>query len=671
LLRRPRAEEIDLVPPQHLVEAAQLSEPQDAGTELWRLLGKIYQHKWLLLGSVLLAAAVAYFWTQRLQRIYQADCTIEYDPNPMRPLGHDMDDSSMASFYWASREFFMTQNKILTSRALAERVVRKLSLHQNRKFMGVRPDDKQWRGGDVINAAQALQGRISVEQERDTRIVHIRVNDSDRERAMVLANALAESYIEKTLQDRLGSTSSALEWLGQQLDTLKQQLERSELSLHEFVEDKANLSMPFDEQQKLVSSDIHRYSERLTEARVQHIEIDARVKALEEAREAASTFERPALTDSPALSGLRERYFELAASRYALSVKYGDQHPQIKALDAQMERLHEHLRGEIDSVLANARAQLKEVATVESGVLGALQQSNHAGLELNLQEITYRRLQRERDNAARLYGSILERTADTDLTHALQVSFVRIVDRALRPNKSIYPDYRRNLTIGSLLGLLLGMSLAFLLTQLDRGIRTIEDAEALGVTILGIMPRIEDGLPLYGVGYRRRRKRNAPEVVSNRDLVVHSHPKSSVAECCRTIRTNLTFMAADRPQRAVAVTSANPREGKTTVTISLAISLAQGGKRVLLVDTDLRKPRIHRALSCANSRGVTTVLVGEHSAKEAIQSTEIPGLDLMSSGPIPPNPAELLHTPRFRELVVELLRSYDHVRRSLRSPTPP
>jgi capsular exopolysaccharide synthesis family protein len=120
-------------------------------------------------------------------------------------------------------------------------------------------------------------------------------------------------------------------------------------------------------------------------------------------------------------------------------------------------------------------------------------------------------------------------------------------------------------------------------------------------------------------------------------------------------------MAADRPQRAIAVTSANPREGKTTVTISLAISLAQGGKRVLLVDTDLRKPRIHRALSCANGRGVTTVLVGEHTAKEAIQTTEIPGLDLMSSGPIPPNPAELLHTPRFRELVTELLRSYDHV----------
>jgi capsular exopolysaccharide synthesis family protein len=372
-------------------------------------------------------------------------------------------------------------------------------------------------------------------------------------------------------------------------------------------------------------------------------------------------FNHPALADNDTVQDLRGKYYDNMREREALAVKYGDKHPQIQALDVQLEETRHQLRREIDGLIANARADLVEAQVIESGVQKALAQANKAGLELNLQEITYRRLQRERDNSARLYGAILERTAETDLSHALQVSFVRIVDRALQPGFSIYPSYRRNLTIGGLIGVMLGVALAFLLMKLDRVVRTVEEAEALGITVLGILPRIDDGNPIRTPGYAKKRGRNAPEIVTNRDLVVHTHPRSSTAECCRTIRTNLTFMSADRPQRAIVVTSANPREGKTTVTISLAISLAQSGNRVLLVDTDLRKPRIHKAFGLSNAKGATSVLVGEHSVKDAVQQTEIPGLEFLACGPIPPNPSELLHTAQFRELVTELARRYDHV----------
>lgn len=635
----------------------------DAGGDILRLLVPLYNHKWLVLGIAALTVCAVYMWTQQLPRIYQADCTIEYDPNPSRPWGRDVDDSasSGAAYYWSSREFFATQNNILTSRALAERVVRKLGLHQNPDYMGVPPEARRtWKGGDVTSAARALQGRIEVEQQRDTRIVHIRVNDANRQRAMLLANAIADAYIDKTTQDRLGSTSTALEWLSEQLGTLKQTLERSELSLHEFVEDKANLSMPFEDQQKLVSEDIHRFNESLGDARMKRIELAARLKSLEEANQPdALAVTHPAITGNTALQGLRTKFFEAESERNALATKYGDQHPQIRVLDVRLEDLRQQIRAYVDGLIADARSELLEIESVEKGLQTALTQANRAGLELNLQEITYRRLQRERDNAARLYGSILERTAETNLSHALQVSYVRIVDRALQPNASIYPSYHKNLTVGALFGVMLGVAVAFLLTQLDRVIRTVDDAEALGLTILGVMPRIDEDTPSRSTGKKRRKV--VPEAPANRDLVVHNYPKSSVAECCRTTRTNLTFMAAERPQRALVVTSANPREGKTTVAISLAISLAQSGKRVLLVDTDLRKPRIHRAFGCNNARGVTTVLVGEHSVAQAVQQTEVPGLDLLASGPIPPNPAELLHTNQFRELIAELGRRFDHV----------
>ena len=625
---------------------------------------QLFNYRWMILASVAVAGVITYYWTVRLPRIYQADCTIEYDSSPMRPLGKDIDDSASASSYWTTQEFFATQNRILSSRGMAERVVRKLGLQQNAEYMGVPVNERRgWKGGDVIAAAGTLQGQISVEQERDARIVHIRVSDPRPERAKLLANAMADAYIEKVMEDRLGSTTNALDWLSGQLDSLKGQLERSELSLHEFVEEKASLTMPFDEQQKLVSSNIGRFSGKLGEARIQRIEQAARLKSLEDAnRDDPMDVVHGAVLSSVTVQSLRAQILAATSSRRALALKYGDNHPQIQSLDTQLATLRDELRREIDRMIGNARSQLRETEGIESGVQSALEQANKAGLELNLQEITYRRLQRERDNASRLYGTILERTADTDLTHALQVSFVRVVDRALTPTFSIYPSYRRNFTVGLLLGLLFGLGVAFVLTQLDRVIRTVDDAEALGISMLGLLPRIEATGAALGPSYgRRKKKRNAPELVANRDLIVHTHPKSSVAECCRTIRTNLTFMSAERPQRAVVLTSANPREGKTTVALSIAISLAQSGKRILLVDTDLRKPRCHRALNRSSAKGVTTVLVGAHTAKEAIQTTEVPGLDLLASGPIPPNPAELLHTPQFRDLITELRDRYDIV----------
>lgn len=634
------------------------------GLDLWRLAHELYKYKWLVAGAVVAASAIAYFWTLRQPRIFEADCTIAYDPTPSRPLGREIDDMSAPMQYWSAREYYATQNEIIRSRIVAEKALRKLGL----QHVGPQASGSSSATGttattpNLTRAAMALRHQMAIVQDKDTRIVHVKIRDRNAERAMILANAVADAYIEKTMEDRLGSTTSALEWLGGQLDTLKQDLERSELSLHDFVKDEANLSMPFEEQQSLVSEEIHTYNKQLDDARVTRLGLEARLEELEKIDPSdPATLDARVLAASPTLTAAREKLLERATERARLATRYGDQHPQIRELDVELTRLGAQIRGEVDGMLAGARSQLREARRIETGLRTLLDQANKTGLDLNLKEITHRRLQRERDNSARLYGTILERTAETDLAHALQVTFVRIVDRALLPTFSVYPVMRTNLTIGAAIGLLLGIGFSLLLSQLDKTIRSVEDAEALGITILGIMPKIETGVPLGGSYYSRKRARQAAAVVENRDIVVHTHPKSSVAECCRTIRTNLTFMAADRPHRAIVVTSPNPREGKTTVTLSLAISLAQSGKRVVVVDTDLRRPRIHKALDRTNASGVTTILVGAQSVRDAIQATGIPGLDLLASGPIPPNPSELLHTTQFGDLIQELTRLYDHV----------
>jgi capsular exopolysaccharide synthesis family protein len=632
-------------------------------TQVVEYVGVLWKRKWVIVLVAALVTAGAYVWTMRQPRIYQADCLIEYDPDPPKPLGREVEDVASPMMWWETREYFATQNKIIASRTVAERVVRKLSLHENPDFMGIPPEERaSWKRASVSDAARSLQGMLTVTQERETRLVHVLVNDRSPDRAMLLANTISAAYIEKVMEDRLGATTGALEWLGKQLDGLKRQLEQSELALHEFSEQHTNLAVSLEDQQNIVAGNIEQLSKQLTDAKTRRIELEAHLRELQAANtEDPLTVYASVYFSSGTLSQLRATYQALLRERESASVQYGENHPRIVAIGTQLDSVKRALRSEIDGMMSASQSDLNESIQVEKGLKGALDQANRVGLELNLQEISHRRLARERDNTAKLYGTLLERTAQTDLTRALQVSFVRVVDQALAPRNAISPRVNLNLVLGALAGLLLGILTALMLEQLDRTIRTAEDAEAMGITILGIMPKIDEAVSANGTYGRKRRNGKPAEQLSNRDLVVHTHPKSSAAECFRTIRTNLTFMSADKQRKTVVVTSGSPREGKTTVTLSLAISLAQGGKRVLVVDTDLRKPRLHRALGTTLTKGVTTVLVGETSAKDAIQETDIPGLSFLASGPIPPNPSELLHTAQFRQLLQDLAKSFDHV----------
>ena len=196
----------------------------------------LWKRRWVIIVIAGMVCLASYAWTLKQPRIYQADCTLQYDSNPPRPLGEEVTDTASPNIFWETRVFFATQNRIIGSRAVAEKVVRKLSLHKNADFWRVPIENRaRWKGATVAATAQRLQGLTTVTPERDTRIVHVLVEDRDPERAQLLANTLVDTYIEKVMADRLSNTTSALEWLGTQLDTLKTQLERSEIALHDFT----------------------------------------------------------------------------------------------------------------------------------------------------------------------------------------------------------------------------------------------------------------------------------------------------------------------------------------------------------------------------------------------------------------------------------------------------
>lgn len=619
----------------------------------------LYAFKWLILATTLVIGAVVTLWTIRQPRVYQATATIEYDPNPQRPLGEDVQDvGDPIGSYMASREFFATQNRIIASRSVAERVIRRLGLHEDPTYFEDRGDGpfEPYEPSQVVD--KVLES-LKVEQLKDTRLVLLTVRDRSPERAKAIADAFADVYIEKTVEDRLGSTVSALEWLGNQLDQLRRELDASELALHTFKQDHNILSVSMEDRQNLVAAEIEALSKALTDARQRRIEMSARVSRLRGALDEGDPLETSGVVfdERSGLQGLRETLREKLAERQRTSTRYGDAHPQIIALDREIAALQEQLRAEISTIVRSADADLREVRAIEAGIASAMEQAHTAGLELNLREIEYNRLSREEENKEKLYQLVLQRTTETDLTRMLRTTHVRLVDRAQVPRFPVYPNRTMNAIGGTLAGLFLGILLAFGVRFLDRRIRSADTIEELGLTLLGVIPQVGEADDKAQGRRRRRAAGNGPP-----ELVVHDAPMSSAAECCRTIRTNLTFMSVGTSgSRVFVVTSSQPREGKTTVASNIAASIAQSGKSVLLIDTDLRKPRVHQAFQLSRERGVTSYVVGESQFRDVIQSTRVSGLDVITSGPVPPNPAELLHAPRFEQLIAEARRAYDVV----------
>ncbi len=268
--------------------------------------------------------------------------TIEYDPNPARPLrGQIQDVADPIGSFWATKEYFETQNRILESRNLAERVVRELGLQNSADFMGVPEVERgDFEGVAPEVAAARLQSNLSIKPEEDSRIVEIRFRDHDPERAQLISNTLADNYIEKTMEDRLGTTVDALDWLNEQLDTLRGELRTSEEALHEFKESHNVLSLSLADRQNMIASTIQQMNESLTQAQTRRIELSARLAQLQAAmRDDPMEIEASIIATDPAVMELRTRYRQKVAERDSYAERYGPNHPTMQAIDQELESI--------------------------------------------------------------------------------------------------------------------------------------------------------------------------------------------------------------------------------------------------------------------------------------------------------------------------------------------
>lgn len=616
----------------------------------------LWANKWWVVLATAAAGAVAFVWTARQPKIYMSDCVMQYDPNPPRPLGSAVEELSGPFSFWMNREFYSTQNRIIGSRVVAERVVRKLGLTESSSN---RESRTGFEGLDVDTASRRLQNIVSVEQENGTRLVHIRVTHGSPSFAASVANAVAESYIEKTMQDRLGNSIRALEWLQDQLETSRQQLDKSELKLHQFHAEHQDFAGSLEQdKENLISQRKGVLDEELTRAKLERVRLKARVDLLKDAVElGADAVHDEEIGTSSALgslrTALRERQFEYAS----LSARYGPEHPRMIALEAEIRAAESQVKKELKSMVNTSTLLLRKSESIERGIREVYKRARGDELELNMLRIEYRKLRRARESRAKLHQILLERSTETDITRLLRVAHARVVDKALPPNTHVSPSLTKNSLLGLALGLMFSVFGVVLASRMGTRVISPDSVEKLGLTVLGVIPAI--GAKVSKRGSKTQQALDSYD--GPKELVVHERPRSAVAECCRAIRTNLAFASTDRKTRSILVTSSAPEDGKTTAAISIAITLAQTGKSVLLVDCDLRRPRLHRVFNSPPRKGLTPLLVTDADPAFQAHETDVPNLHLLPAGPVPPNPAELLHSHKFQDTLETLKGSYDWV----------
>ena len=615
----------------------------------WRTIRK----RWpFVVLSIIVATVVAFVYTYRQPKIYEASCQLIIDPSAPQilPGSKDVVELGSGSTFWANKEFYETQYRIIQSTGVGQRTAEKLGLAYD-------PDYAPPGGGspELTAIGRALAGQLTVKSVKDSRLAVITVSDRKPQRAALIANTTADTYIEYNLDYKLEGARSAMAWLAEQEGDLKRELERAEMSLYKFKKDRNLLAVSLDDKQSMLSANLSSVNAKLTDLRIKILELDSKRKIIENARTNIAEEETiPEIREKDTIRALRDAFIQQSKESAELSSKYGPEHPKIKALASQMETTRKIYVAEIDGVLETFEKGYRALVDNERGLRAMMESQKKEAIELSKIEVEYKPLQRAADQNTKMYGLIASRQKEIDITGPMKTNNVRILERAIVPGSPVRPKPVQNLLLGLLLGLATGIGLAFAIEALDNTLKTQADVEQfLGVPVLGLVPII--GAATGGIATEAR------DDVRERDLGVFLDPKSVAAECCRSIRTNILFMSPDNPPRTIVVTSPSPQEGKTTTAINLGVTMAEAGGRVLIVDTDMRRPRLHRSFGVPNQTGISSVIVSKATLEDAIKRTDVPNLDVLPCGPVPPNPSELLHTDRFKAVLADCARLYDRI----------
>ena len=616
---------------------------------------------WLIAGVAAGVVLLGVLYLLLAPRIYRAEASIIIEAGGSRVLGDKTDAVDFGpTDYWSNKEYFETQYKVLASKEVLSRVVAKKGLARDLDFLGVAGIENEEKRAEALEKAdpvKILSENMRVEPVKNSQLANIVVEDRDPVRAAELANAIIEAYIESSLDTKQDGTRAASQWLSDQLQDLKGKLETSEVALYEFRKENDILATSIEDRQNINSQRLVALNESLTRVMAQRVELEAAIAEVnrvekEQKNDPFWALSLNRVATHPTLTKLREELVKQESEVAGLTERYLENHPQLLASKEKLNVLRSRMAEELRNVVSSLKSQYREVKTTETELSNLIEGLKREAFEINKREIDQRKLERETENNQRLYDLVLARLKDSDLAVMMKASNVRLLDAAEAPIAPVKPRPALVAALSLLLGALGGVGLAYLAEMLDNTLKEEEDIEnVLQPPFLGLGP---SGARAAGMADDRA-------IDSERDLYAARNTRSSQAEAFRAIRTNLLFMSTGRKLKRVMVTSSAPQEGKSMTCIGIGSAMAAAGNRVLIIATDMRRPRLHRSMGVANEQGVSTVLLGETTIESAVKSTEVPSLFLLPCGPVPPNPAELLHTEKFAQLLDQLGERFDLV----------
>jgi polysaccharide biosynthesis transport protein len=630
--------------------------------ELPEVLHALRRRWWVPALAVTVVGATFCVGAMRQPKVYSATAALVIDPVLPKVLGSNFDVDDSVARSSAEQVFYNTQYNIMHGRSVIREAIARLHLTEDNAFLAsyaiLAPP-----GEARIKAVEgALSRNYEVAPEHQSRIAKIVVEDFDPDRAARTANMLGQVYIDLSLESRLSTNRSASKWLDEHVDEFSKQLTEAERALNDFRSTNMLVSVSLEDRKNMVASDLTALNEKIVENRTKMIGLEAEQKILRDAIEGKTEmFAIPRITKNESIQKLKTALSDLTRKRVELASRYGDKHPNITAVNDEIEEVQKLLRHELDLIVATLQNEIDEAKEAESRFRVEMKAATERAMELNKLGVEYNRLDREAENTKKTYESLLKRQTEAGLSGQLESNFVHWQETAEPSKKPVRPSVPLAASLGALLGLVLGLGIVIGGVALDNTIHSQIDVEdRLHLTFLGLLPSISD----HSVKAPRREKANEQgglETPPGRDLFIVDNPTSSVAECARSLRTNLLFLGTDRPLKRLLLTSAGPAEGKSTTVIALGTTMANAGNRVLLIDTDLRRPRLHKTFGVSSEHGLTNVLLETADASAAIKSTGLPGLDVLPCGPLPPNPSELLHTERFHKLLAMLSERYDRL----------
>ncbi len=630
--------------------------------DYWQILQK---RKWIVFATMFVVVVMAALISIRMTPIYDAATRILISPLVSSPLNFKESNGSQATD--DQQRDIDTKVKILQSDTMAELAIHRLDLDAHPEFAG--KAQTQNSGGIVVSESPAhersrqeqlirkLQGNLRVQQIPDTSLVEIKYSDPNPSLAADVANAIAAAFIEQNIKSRYDSTMQAADWLSKQLADLQIKMESSQSRLIEYQKEHSIIGT--DDKQNLTTEKLDELNKELTGAQAERIQKES----LYQIAATGNPETLSAVLQDPILTALRQRQTELQAQYALLSTQFGPGYPKVTEIKNQLDEIDKSYREQLQTSVNRIKNDYQAALNREGMLHAALTEQMGVADRLNENAIEYKVLKQEADSNRQLYDGLLQQLKEASLAAGLDSSNIRVVDRARVPLHPASPNITRNLEFALLISLVTGVALAFGLDALDSTVRTPEQAESIsGLPTLGVIP-LQAAFEAPGTGMAKAHllkttPRNPPRP---RPLICYLEPQSEIAEAYRTLRTSILLSSATRPPRSILITSSVPQDGKTMTCLNIAIVLAQQGKRVLLLDADMRRPNIHKAFGLKGQVGLSNILTGGANLSDAIQPTVQPNLFVLPAGPIPPHPSELLSSPLMQDLFTTCCKDFDHV----------